>query len=514
MKNISISLKTDENIIHQQVLSVVEKAKPVGLFLGRSVHSPKPDNMSESAEILFVTSYPPRECGIATYSQDLIKALNNKFSNSLSIKVCALESGESDYSYPDEVKYTLDTSSVPDYKKQAININNDDRIKLVLIQHEFGFYAKQEQAFLQFLYELSKPVAIVFHTVLPRPDELLRAKVRNIAGVCESIVVMTHASADILTTDYNVPKEKISVIAHGTHLVPNLNKKFLKLKYGLQDRKVLTTFGLLSSGKSIETTIDALPAIVKKCPEVVFLVIGKTHPEVVKSDGEKYREMLVQKVEEYGLQDNVIFINKYLDLTDLLEYLQLTDIYLFTSNDPNQAVSGTFVYAMSCGCPIISTPIPHAKEVLTKDTGIIIDFRNSQQLADAVIRLIKNEKLRRNISINTLQKIVFTAWENSSVMHAELFRKSTGNQIVLQYNLPEIKLNHMKRMTTQNGIIQFSRINQPDIKTGYTLDDNARALVASCMHLELTGDRKSNKKVSYLHKILSAARWRFSQLCR
>ncbi|MCK9399766.1 MAG: glycosyltransferase [Bacteroidales bacterium] len=461
---------------------------------------------NDLAEILFITSYPPRVCGIATYSQDLIMVLNNKFSNSLSIKVCALESGDASYNYPDEVNYILDTSLAPGYQKLAQSINQDNRIKLVLIQHEFGFFKVQEQAFLQFLYELSKPVVIVFHTVLPHPDEQLKSKLKSIAAACESIVVMTHTSADILTNDYAVPQQKISVIAHGTHLVPRLSKKSLKLKYGLKDRKVLTTFGLLSSGKGIETTLEALPAIVKTSPDVVFLVIGKTHPEVVKTDGEKYREMLEQKVKEYALHDHVIFINNYLPLPDLLEYLQLTDIYLFTTNDPNQAVSGTFVYAMSCACPIISTPIPHAREVLTKDTGIIFDFRNSQQLADGVIRLLNNDKLRRNISTNTLQKIVSTAWENSAIAHAMLFGKIAGDKITIRYNLPTINLNHLKQMTTHTGIIQFSKINQPDIKTGYTLDDNARALVASCMYFELTGDKKS---VYNIKKYLS-----FIKLCQ
>jgi len=449
-------------------------------------HKSNQKNKPDLAEILVITSYPPRECGIATYSQDLIKALNNKFSNSLSMKVCALETGAIAYQYPDEVKYILNTSDVASYEKLAGDINTDDRIKIVLIQHEFGFYRKQEQAFLQFVFELKKPVAIVFHTVLPHPDEQLKAKIRSIATVAESIVVMTHTSSDILTKEYGVPKEKINVIAHGTHLVPHLSEKFLKNKYTLSGRKVLTTFGLLSSGKSIETTLEALPAIVKTHPEVMFLVIGKTHPEVVKEEGEKYREMLEQKVAEYALQDNVRFVNKYLPLPDLLEYLQLTDIYVFSTNDPNQAVSGTFAYAMSCACPIISTPIPHAKEVLTEDTGIIFDFRNPKQLADGVLRLLNDEPLRRSMAINTLQKIVSTAWENSAAAHAMLFKELAGGKITIQYNLPEIKLDHLQLMTTDFGMIQFSKVNQPDLSSGYTLDDNARALVALCMHYELT----------------------------
>ena len=302
---------------------------------------------------------------------------------------------------------------------------------------------------------------------------------------------MTKTSAAILINDYGISTKKINVIAHGTHLVPHLSEKFLKQKYGLTGRKVLTTFGLLSSGKSVETTLNALPAIIKQCPEVIFLVIGKTHPEVVKFDGEVYRESLVAKVKELGIMDHVKFINKYLDLPTLLEYLQLTDIYLFTTNDPNQAVSGTFAYAMSCGCPIISTPIPHAKEFLEKDTGIIFDFKNSIQLAEGVNLLLNDYPLRKSIITNTLQKIVSTAWENSAVAHAMLFQFMSGNKIQLQYNLPEINLNHLKAMTTEFGMIQFSKINQPDLKSGYTLDDNARALVATCMYFKTSGDKDS-----------------------
>jgi len=491
MNNEIVSYEFADFIRHYQELSALENI--IHSIITQKSDKQEPDHADpkDLPEILFVTSYPPRECGIATYSQDLIKSLNNKFSNSFSIKVCALESGDTDYSYPEEVKYILKTSLAAEYEKLASDINNDKLVEIVLIQHEFGFYEKQEQAFLQFISKLSKPVVLVFHTVLPKPDEVFKSKVKSIASVCISIIVMTNTSAEILTRDYEVPQQKITVIAHGTHLVPRLSKIALRLKFGLKGRKVLTTFGLLSSGKGIETTLDALPAIVKECPKVIFLVIGKTHPEVVKSDGEKYREMLEQKVMDLNLQDHVRFINKYLELPVLLEYLQLTNIYLFTTNDPNQAVSGTFVYAMSCACPIISTPIPHAKEILTKDTGIIFDFRNSQQLATAAIRLLNNDKLRRSISINTLQKIVATAWENSAIAHAKLFADILGDKMTLKYNLPVIKLKQLKQMTTSTGIIQFSKVNQPDINSGYTLDDNARALIAMCMYFKSTGDKRS-----------------------
>lgn len=498
MRNKIIGL-SDEMMGHHELPGLKNKVRSPGLSqvnkLKMGINS-----ATDLDEILFITSYPPRECGIATYSQDLIKALNNKFSSALSIKVCALETGEANYVYSDEVNYILNTSIADEYKKLSNGIHKDHRIKIVLIQHEFGFFKAQEQAFMQFLFDLSKPIVVVFHTVLPHPDELLKSKIKSIAAICESIIVMTHNSAGILTSDYDLTPQKISVIPHGTHLVLHISKYFLKKKYGLSDRKVLTTFGLLSSGKSIETTLEALPAIIKQCPEVIFLIIGKTHPEVKKNEGEQYRESLEKKVAEYSLSDHVIFINHYLALPDLLEYLQLTDIYLFTTNDPNQAVSGTFAYAMSCACPIISTPIPHAREVLKDDTGIIFDFRNSQQLADSVIRLLKDEPLRRNFSSNTLQNIVSTVWENSAVAHATLFEKLSDGKMTIQYNIPSLNLNHLNKMTTYKGMIQFSKINQPDVKSGYTLDDNARGLITMCMHYKLTGDEND---ISYIRKYLS-----------
>ncbi|HLP05525.1 MAG TPA: glycosyltransferase, partial [Paludibacter sp.] len=249
--------------------------------------------------------------------------------------------------------------------------------------------------------------------------------------------------------------------------------------------------GLLSSGKSIETTLEALPAIIRECPDVVFLVLGRTHPVVVRNDGEIYRESLMARVKELKIENHVKFVNKYLGLPELLEYLQLTDIYVFTSKDPNQAVSGTFVYAMSCGCPIISTPIPHAKELLTADTGMIFDFGNSKQLAESVNSLLNNEKLLTKISINTLEKIASTSWENSAVAHTNLFYEVSNSQIYIRYNLPEINMGHLDEMTTDFALIQFSKLNQPDLESGYTLDDNARALVAMCEYLKIKGDKES-----------------------
>lgn len=495
-----MSTEFNSNLVNIPVLRSellrMERMLPFESISSHADRNKSYENKTGLPVILFVTSYPPRECGIATYSQDLIKVLNTKFGNSFSIKICALESENEKHSYGPEVKYTLDTSLSKQYAELAGSINQNNNIKIVLIQHEFGFFKNNEDDFQSFLYVLRKPVSLVFHTVLPNPDHSLKQKIQGIFNACDSVIVMTKNSARVLKEDYNFDPEKISVISHGTHLVPHLDKDLLKEKYGLNNRKILSTFGLLSSGKSIETTLEALPAIVKKNPDTLFLIIGKTHPTVVKQEGEKYRSTLEAKVERLQLQDHVQFINRYVSLHDLLEYLQLTDIYLFTSKDPNQAVSGTFSYAISCGCPIISTPIPHAREVLSGDVGAIIDFDNSHQLAEKVNHLLSDEKLRKNISSKGLHRMASTAWENTAIAHATLFRKIGDGQVSLHFTLPEINLDHLKKLTTGFGMIQFSKINQPDIDSGYTLDDNARALIAMCQHFELAQDESDLKYIS------------------
>ena len=446
-------------------------------------------------EILMITTFPPKECGIATYSQDLLKALNQKFSQSFDMKICSLEKEGEKNSYTNEIKYILNTDDPDAFFKLAESINNNLAIRIVLIQHEFGFFENKEEKLYYFLNALHKQVAIAFHTVLPNPDKALKEKVQRITSVAKSVIVMTHTSAKILRNDYKVPEQKITIIPHGTHLVSHADKEFLKRKYQLSGKKVLSTFGLLSSGKSIETTLEALPAIVKNNKEVVFLIIGITHPSIVKQEGEKYRLFLEDKVDSLKLQPYVRFINHFLLLPELLEYLQLTDIYLFTSKDPNQAVSGTFSYAISCGCPIISTPMPHACEVLKNGAGKIFDFENSQQLASAVNDLLNDDQLRNKMSSKGLHWISTTAWENSAIAHAMLFEKLVNSQLVLHYNRPPINLDHLKNMTTSFGIIQFSILNHPDINSGYTLDDNSRAMIAMCQYFELTKEKEAIKYI-------------------
>lgn len=460
------------------------------------------DSKDKLPEILVISSYPPRECGIATYSQDLIKALVNKFDHSFEFSICALESNTEKHTYTDPIKYVLNTDDEDAFIRLAESIEADSSVKMILLQHEFGFFQKYEAAFLRFLQLVHKPFAVVFHTVLPSPGKELLQHVQQLTELASAVIVMTKSSKKILLAEYHLSLKKITVIPHGTHLVPHEDKATLKKKQQLTGRTILSTFGLISKGKNIETTLRALPDIVKEHPEVLFLIIGKTHPTIVQQEGEEYRQLLETMVTDLKLENHVRFINAFLPLPLLLEYLQLTDIYLFTSKDPNQAVSGTFSYAISCGCPVVSTPIPHAKEVLKNDAGIIIEFEQPAQLSKAVNSLLTNETLRSTIGSNGLHRIASTAWENAAIAHAVLFKKLVDDHVPLRYNVPPVILDHLKKLTTDFGMIQFSKINQPDLESGYTIDDNARALIAICQHFELTRDKADVHYINlYLHFI-------------
>jgi len=441
----------------------------------------------ETSEILMITSFPPRKCGIATYSQDLIAAIENKFCDSHSIKVCALQKNTVKLEYPYEVKYFLKTWLKEDYKRLALAVNTDDAIKIIYLQHEFGLFdGEMGNYILDFFQWNAKPVITTFHTVLKQPSAERKEVIQKIAEFSSQVIVMTLLSAQILKNEYQISDEKIKIIPHGTHLIKPL-PLHLKNSIPFKGKIVISTFGLLSEGKGIETALDALPKLIEKFPDVLYLVIGKTHPEVIRNEGEKYRNFLNDKVLELKIEKNVLFINKYLSLDILLEYLQRTDLYFFTSKDPQQAVSGTLAYAMAAACPVISTPIPHSLELLN-GAGINFNFGNAEQLAYAAILILSNPKMMEEMRLNALYKISPTAWQNAAIAHIDIAKSLIKDSpFYLNCKIPEINLDHIHRLTTDFGMIQFAKISDPDVSSGYTIDDNARALIAVARHFELTG---------------------------
>ncbi len=439
--------------------------------------------LERGMKMLIVSSYPPRECGLATFSNDIANSVSRIFGNTLPVEICALQNDETSYEYGKEVTFTLSTTLLQNYRIVAEKINERDDIGLVCIQHEFGLYGGvYGEYLLAFLLALNKPVVTVFHTVLPNPDAKRKKIVRAIANLSDRIIILTKYARELLISHYGYRKSKTMIIPHGTHIVLWKQKELLRNKYHYSGKTVLSTFGLISENKSIETVLYALPEIVKEHPEIIYLVIGKTHPEVIKREGEIYRTRLLQIVKDSGLENNVVFINEYLDLNQLLDYLTLSDIYLFTSKDPNQAVSGTLVYAMACGCPVIANPIPHAKEIIDDSNGILLDvFGKTEAFKEAIERLTENKKVRIAMAKTAFANTRATAWENVAIKYGLLFGELANRTEDLRFNLPPVKFDHIEELTTDYGMLQFSKFGQPDLKSGYTLDDNARALINMIM---------------------------------
>ena len=440
------------------------------------------------SKIIFMSTFPPTQCGIATYTQDTIKGINDVYGNSITCEICDLV--KVPVENPTQA-FTLNTTDRNDYSRVANEINNDDAVKLVHIQHEFGLFGGNYGDYLlDFLNVIKKPVTFTFHSVIQNPNNELKTFVKLLLSYTNSVFVMTNQSEEILIRDYGIQKEIITCVSHGTHIVIYEKPEQAKAKFDFQDRMILSTFGLLGEGKSIETGLQALPKIIEKHPNVLYLVIGRTHPNLIKDGVDTYRDKLEGIVKDLNLENNVRFINQYLETNELLNYLKATDVYMFTSKDPNQAVSGTFAYAMSCACPLVASKIPHTLEVLSSDSGILVDIGETEQFADAAIKLLSDDNLREEMGMNAFRKMRATSWENVAIKHMDTYKKLMVNASEIEFNYPSIQLGHVKKMTTDLGIIQFSKISIPDITSGYTLDDNARALIAFCLHYKQTEDKE------------------------
>lgn len=375
-------------------------------------------------KILFVSTFPPKKCGIASFTNDLINAVNNKTEGRISIEGYALdkESNTSLYRYP--VTGIWNAYKPGSYIETAIAINEDEGIGLVCIEHEFGLYGGElGEYLLGFLSMLEKPFVIRFHTVLSHPSAKMLGIVNAIATLAAKVIVMTKHSVRIMKEDYGISVDKLILMRHGTHAASTINKEELKEKYNLQNKQIFTTFGLLSPNKGIEKGILAMKEISAAFPDAVYVVLGQTHPNLLEQEGEKYREYLQQLITDNNLQENVRLINEYVPVEKLMEYLRLTDIYLFTSKDPEQAVSGTFLYAMSAGCPIISNAFVLAHEMLDEKTGVILTSDKESELAEHVIRLLQYPELKKEMSSNALLKTRNTAWARIGEKHADLFNE-------------------------------------------------------------------------------------------
>jgi glycosyltransferase involved in cell wall biosynthesis len=437
--------------------------------------------LEKESWILYMGSYPPRECGIATFTRDLTEAIKKRCPPSVKTKICAMNRNSVNiYNYPKEVIFQIGDSNIDEYLETAKKINETEEIKLVNIQHEFGLFGGEYGSYLiPFLELLTKPVVITMHSLLPGPNERLRRVVKSLAERAVCLVVMNSKGINILREDYEIDTE-IAVYPHGIPTVPFNHVLEEKKKLNFQNKIILTSFGLISSGKGYEYVIESLPEVVKQFPNTLYLILGETHPVVRKQEGEKYRNYLESRVKALGLKDNVKFYNKYLTLKEILQYIGATDIYISPSLDPNQITSGTLAYAMGCGRAVISTPFLHAQDIVTEERGLLTEFREPQSFTNAIIKILSNPELKKTMERNAYVYSRPMTWPNVALSYVNLFNKHMN--MSQDYQLPEINLNHLNRMTDDFGMIQFSNHEVPDLMSGYTLDDNARAMIVCCMH--------------------------------
>jgi len=445
-----------------------------------------------SLKTCFLSNYPPKECGIATFTRDLSNAMDKRFNPKLKSNVVALNSPEEHQEYPKKVIFEMNKENIEDYIEMAKKLNNNDEIKIISIQHEFGIFGGDYGGYLiPFLECLEKPAVITFHTVLPNPDEYRKKIVRAIASRVSAIVVIANSAIDILVNDYKIDREKIHMIHHGVPNVAFQDAKKYKEKLKLEDKIVLSTFGMLSRGKGIQYAIKAIPALIKKYPNLIYIIIGETHPGASSEDGVEYREELEELIKDLKLENNVKFVNKYLELKEVLDYLLATDIYLFTNLEKEQISSGTLAYALSCGKVIISTPIIYAEELLSDEKGVIVKFKNPESFTNAIEKILSNPVLKKNIQENAYFFSRQMTWSNVALSYLKIFNKVVRLRKETTEKFPEIKLEHIKKLTDNFGIIQFANHASPSKNSGYTLDDNSRALIFSSLHNQIFKSKDS-----------------------
>lgn len=461
---------------------------------------------AKAPSILYVSTFPPRECGIATFTQDLTNAIDREFGPGLKSKVLAMnKNGTSLYNYPPKTVLQIVDDDLEDYIVAANEINHSPDIKLVNIQHEYGIYGGDWGEFiLPFMEMIKKPIVLTMHTVLPNPDdwderEKLIKITQKIAEKADKIVVMTVSAAKLLNTLYGVPEEKIAVIPHGVHHIAFPSKTKAKQKLNLQGRMILSTFGMLNRDKGIEYAIEALPKIVAKHPEVVYLVLGATHPVVRKEEGEVYRNKLVNLVKKLQLEEHVKFYDKYLSLEELIEFLKATDIYVSPTLNPLQAVSGTISYALSCACPIVATANQYAKDVINPERGTLVKFRSAKAIEKALAEMIDDKKMRKEMKKNAYFYSRHMTWQNVALSYFKAFNEQAKMVPQEQGKLPAINLGHTRTLTDKFGMIQFATHTKPDTTSGYCLDDNTRAMLAFLMLYRSRQDRES---LAYIKRYL------------
>lgn len=459
-------------------------------------------------EVLSLATYPPRECGIATFTRDLTNAIRNRFYPTIDPRIIALNNDSTDiYNYNKNVVSQLVATNIDDYIKLAKKLNKNGDVKLIHVQHEFGIFGGDYGNYLlPFLQVIEKPVVITFHSVLPNPEKDRGQIVRSILENVEAVVVMDELSKKVLIEDYEARESKIFIIPHGIPQTTFNNSEKEKERLGLSGKIIVSTHGLLSKGKGVEYAIRSLPRVVKKYPNLLFLIIGETHPDVRKMEGEKYRNYLKKEVERLKLKNNVKFYNKYLPLDELVSYIKASDICITTNLEARQAASGVLAYDLGCGRPVISTKYDYAKSLINPAKGILVNFRDSRDITNALLKMLKDPKKLHEMSRIAYIETRNMTWSNVALAHFNLYKKYIKFKEEKE-KLPSFTLKHLIALTDNFGVIQFAKHVRPDRRHGYSLDDNTRAMIV----IAKAWDRQKQKETLdlleiYLSFIKSAQR--------
>ncbi len=449
--------------------------------------------LSLPSRIAVIGNYLPRQCGIATFTTDLCTAISAEYGTArlLALPVNDTEQG---YDYPPRVRWSLAQDDVQSYQNAAefLNFNNID---MVCLQHEYGIFGGEAGShILHLLRGLKMPVVTTLHTVLREPDPSQQTVMEEIAELSDRLIVMSQLSSQFLQEIFKVPASKIDMVPHGVPDLPFLDPNFYKDRFGVEGKAVLLTFGLLSPNKGIENVIQALPQILAKHKNVMYIVAGATHPHILRREGDKYRGSLQALAQKMGVESQVIFYDGFVSPEEMAAFIGAADIYITPYRGEAQVVSGTLAYALGAGKAIISTPYWHAIELLDDRRGALVPFQDPEAIANKTIELLDTPAIRHAMRKRAYLFARDMVWKKVAQGYMESFARVRSDRIEnprVQFSaraitrvldqLPELKLEHLNALTDDTGVLQHAIFTVPNRSEGHTTDDNARALIFAAM---------------------------------
>ena len=441
--------------------------------------------------VAFIGNHLPRRCGIATFTHDLHLAVSTARPDLETCVVAMTDPGRT-YDYPPAVRFQIRDEVIGDYVEAAEFLNNAG-FDVVSLQHEYGIFGGEAGGnIVELLSRLEMPIVTTLHTVLPQPTPVQRDVMRRIIDASTKIVVMSEKGRELLRSVHDVPARKIEVIPHGIPDFPFLETHHAKAKFGFSGKTVILTFGLLSPNKGIEIMLDAMPGIIKSCPNAVYVVLGATHPNLVRDQGEAYRESLMARVQELGIEDHVVFFDQFVDQATLLDFISMCDVYVTPYLNEAQMTSGTLAYSFGLGKAVVSTPYWHAKELLGDGRGILVPFADAKALSTEIAGLLTNDVRRHAMRKRAYAASRSMTWAQTAKRYLAAFetaRERARPAIVLPVDrivsrskgraIPEIRIGHFLSLCDSTGMLQHAVHSVPDRAHGYCVDDNARALLFS-----------------------------------